>query len=78
MQKIFLTIFTITFIFTSSIFPSSGSGQKLKVLKISETPKLDGKLNDVIWRDVPVFSEFRMVHPETGNDPTERTELKIA
>jgi len=78
MQKIFLTIFIITFIFTSSIFPSSGSGQKLKVLKISEKPKLDGKLNDVAWRDVPVFSEFRMVHPETGNDPTERTELKIA
>jgi len=78
MQKIFLTILILTFFSTSIIFPGFDTGQKLNVLKITTKPKLDGKLDDIVWKNVPVFSNFRMVHPETGNDPTDRTELKIA
>ncbi len=78
MRNFFLTILIFTFIFSSSIFPGFETGKKLNVLKINGKPKLDGHLDDPVWKDVPVFSEFRMVHPETGNDPTERTELKIA
>ncbi len=78
MRKFYLIILIYIFTITSQIFPGFGTGQKLNVLKIAGKPKLDGKLDDTVWKKVPVFSEFRMVHPETGNNPTERTEVKIA
>ncbi|MEN8222499.1 MAG: DUF5916 domain-containing protein [Acidobacteriota bacterium] len=78
MQKISPIIIILTYFLTFSLIPATGTGQKLKVMNISGQPKMDGNLDDNVWKDVPVFSKFRMIHPETGKDPSEKTELRIA
>jgi len=51
---------------------------KLKAGKLDMKPRIDGKLDEDAWKNVPVFSDFKMVHPVTGGEPTEKTDLKIA
>ena len=38
---------------------------------------LDGKLNESVWREADVFDNFKMVEPEAGLPPSERTELRV-
>ncbi|MEN8152577.1 MAG: DUF5916 domain-containing protein [Acidobacteriota bacterium] len=49
----------------------------LKAAKVSETVKIDGVLDEKIWSDSEVFSGFKMVEPETGLEPSEKTELRV-
>ncbi len=39
---------------------------------------VDGKLNEEIWQQAPVISEFMQREPAEGNAPTMRTEARIA
>ena len=43
----------------------------------STTIRLDGKLNEAIWHQVPVSTDFTMQEPIEGGDPTEKTEVQI-
>ena len=47
--------------------------------KIISAPKIDGILDDEVWEDVPVATDFLMVEPGDGNPsrPTHPTEVKI-
>lgn len=44
---------------------------------ITQSIKIDGKLDDVAWKDVPAINDFVMARPIEGSTPTERTEVKI-
>ncbi len=70
-----ITIFLSILYFSLSLLPNDRI--KLNVMKISEKPKLDGLLNEKVWKEAKVFSDFKMVKPETGKMPSERTELRI-
>ncbi len=39
---------------------------------------VDGKLNEEIWQQAPVISEFQQREPAEGNPPTMRTEARVA
>jgi len=78
MRKIILVFIPFLFILNSSIIHSNGTNVKLKTLKISNEPKIDGKLDDIVWKNIPEFSDFKMIIPDTGNKPSEKTTLKIA
>lgn len=39
---------------------------------------VDGKLNEEIWQQAPVISEFHQREPAEGNPPTMRTEARVA
>jgi len=41
-------------------------------------PHLDGRLDDVVWRDAPPASGFTQVLPDDGTPPSERTEIRVA
>ncbi|MCK5223014.1 MAG: carbohydrate binding family 9 domain-containing protein [Candidatus Aminicenantes bacterium] len=56
----------------------AGDQKQIYVARIDSSPKMDGLLDDKVWENVPVSSDFRMIIPETGKDPSEKTELKIA
>lgn len=45
--------------------------------KVSQAPEIDGILDEKIWSDSIVFSGFKMVEPETGLEPSEKTELRV-
>ncbi|GMV06532.1 MAG: hypothetical protein AMXMBFR53_28080 [Gemmatimonadota bacterium] len=40
-------------------------------------PEVDGRLDDVAWRGVPVITGFTQVLPVDGAEPTERTEVRV-
>jgi hypothetical protein len=47
-------------------------------VKLSEPPKIDGKLNDAVWQNVPGWDGFFQVSPDPGTKPTQHTTVKIA
>jgi hypothetical protein len=48
----------------------------LRAARVERGPRLDGRLDDEVWRQAAAFADFRMVFPTSG-DPTEKTELRL-
>lgn len=49
----------------------------LKATKVQKGPDLDGSLDDEVWRLAEPLSGLKMIFPNPGSDPTERTEIRI-
>ena len=49
----------------------------IRAFKSEQSPIIDGKLNESLWDLAIPFSDFRMVEPTPGSDPTEKTEIKV-
>lgn len=49
----------------------------LKAIQVEKGPAIDGYLNDEVWQQAEVFTDFKMVEPETGGTPSEKTELRV-
>ncbi len=69
-----LLFFLIIAILTIPLF---SKGLKLKAVRTEKAPGIDGKLTDECWDLAKPFSHFLQVDPKTGEEPTEKTELKI-
>ena len=41
-------------------------------------PQIDGKANELFWKDIPVATGFLQDEPNYGSNETELTEVKIA
>jgi hypothetical protein len=51
--------------------------QDVTCIRVEESPRIDGRLDDKAWQGVPVIDGFRMVEPRPGEDPSERTEARV-
>jgi len=51
----------------------------LVAVKTTTPPKMDGALDDAVWQNVPIATDFVELQPSAGNHekPQERTEVKI-
>lgn len=49
----------------------------VRAVRVDKGPALDGRLDDEAWKKAPVFTAFRMVVPRSGDEPSERTELRV-
>jgi hypothetical protein len=56
------------------VFSQSKSIQAIKVI---HPPKIDGLLDDAVWVDVPVATDFIQNFPHAGLPASQRTEVKI-
>jgi hypothetical protein len=56
---------------------SEGIGLVQKAVRIEKGPVLDGDLQDEVWKQAAPFTGFKMVFPNPGMEPTERTELRV-
>jgi hypothetical protein len=56
---------------------SGADGLSQKAVRVEKGPVMDGDLADQVWARAIPFSGFKMVFPYPGQDPTERTELRI-
>jgi len=66
-------------IFSSVLEIRAGDNKPyLLATRISESPKIDGLLNDRIWMTLPVVIEFTTREPVFGQAATENTEVRIA
>ena len=56
-----------------------GAGKPLSAIRLHSTPpKIDGRLNDLIWQRAPVFTGFTQRRPDTGQAATESTTVQFA
>jgi hypothetical protein len=51
--------------------------KQLKAQRISSEIKLDGVLDDENWMDVPYATDFTTLQPNPGQDPSQKTQVKI-
>lgn len=74
--RLSILVLTLTISF-SSIAQES---KTLQATRITTPPKIDGTLDDSVWENLPVYSDFFMLEPSNeGNASQElRTEVKLA
>ena len=72
-------LFTILFILVATIVFSQPPVKKLGAVKTNTPPKIDGILDDDVWKNVPVATDFVELQPIAGRHEKteERTEIKI-
>ena len=51
--------------------------KNLSAIRVSEPPKIDGKLDDECWRQAPVADDFVQYDPKEGAKPNFRTEVRV-
>lgn len=54
-----------------------GLAADVRAVRVTQGPVIDGRLTDPVWQSALPFSGFRMVEPRPGDEPTEKTELRI-
>ena len=60
-------------IFFAAFLPAAG----VKAVRVAAGPEIDGRLDDPVWAEASPTSDFRMVEPTPGAEPTEKTEMRI-
>src|SRR5688500_5560482 len=56
----------------------SEQGEKtLRVVRVESPPMIDGLLNDAVWQNAEVVTDFHQIRPGDGTPPTQPTELYV-
>ncbi len=55
-----------------------GGRRSVQAPRTTEPPAIDGRLDDAVWRDAVLITDFTQTNPIEGAPPTERTEAWIA
>ncbi len=72
------TIFIVLCLWVTAGFSfSAGNGTAQKATRVEKGPVLDGDLTDEVWKEAVPFTGFKMVFPNPGMEPTERTEFRV-
>ena len=74
-------ILTLLFAFTIHLSFSqvNSNRKKLPATRTTTSPKIDGVLDDVAWKNVPIAKDFVMMRPNNGTaEPnSHKTEVKL-
>jgi len=54
-----------------------GRAAEVAAVRVNKGPKIDGVLSDPAWQSAVPFQDFRMVEPDPGQTPTEKTVLMV-
>jgi len=72
------TIFAVSCLLIMTRFSfSEGNGTAQTAVRVEKGPVLDGDLQDEVWKQAAPFTALKMVFPNPGMEPTERTELRV-
>lgn len=74
MKKLFLFFFISFFAKTYA----QDSLKTLQAIRIISAPKIDGILDDGVWKDVPIATDFIQDEPDYQQPSTQKTEVKIS
>jgi len=61
----------------AEVFPPNPIKRSLNALRMEGALKVDGKLDEHMWRDAPSAAGFTQIEPLQGNPPGEDTEFRI-
>jgi len=76
MRKEFLLIFLVLVSFAGKAF-SLNEKRSFSAVRVTVAPKIDGKLDDAVWDNVPVATDFIQYSPYNGGDASFQTEVKV-
>jgi hypothetical protein len=58
--------------------PVAGAAERvIPAMRVTQGPEIDGVLDDPVWADAPVITDFIQQEPNEGEPGTERTEVRI-
>jgi hypothetical protein len=77
MKKAVLSFAVLALFLSPIFFASRLTAEELKAVRVPQGPSVDGLLTDPVWQSVPPISGFRMVEPNPGADPSEKTEAWV-
>ena len=56
----------------------SNEGPTVRAVRTAVAPTIDGRIDDAVWRDAALITDFVQSNPVEGAAPTETTEVRIA
>lgn len=63
--------------FIVTFYLADAQDSDISASRTSQSPVFDGKLDDEAWKQAIPFSDFKMVEPYPGNEPTEKTTIRV-
>jgi hypothetical protein len=75
-RKIFIAV-TIFLLLISSSFGQNSEKKRYKATHISESPSIDGVIDDKVWNEGEWTDDFTQFEPYNGKKPSQHTEFKI-
>ena len=78
-SKPFILSLLLLFTFQVSFSQINSNRKKLPATRTSTPPKIDGKIDDAAWKNVPVANNFFMMRPDNGTKEPDshKTEVKL-
>lgn len=79
MKRLF-PILLIAMVFIGQAHAQLGKGRKrIKTTRVSQSPKIDGDLDDEAWKNVDIAKDFIVLRPDNGSKApdTHKTEVKV-
>ena len=53
------------------------ANKTVRVVRVESAPVIDGKLNDAVWQQAEVMTEFHQIRPGNGTEPSDPTEVYL-
>lgn len=72
-----LLLFFTSYISVPQNTPSFTSKKEYKAVRVTSSPKIDGILDEEVWKDQPVATNFVMVEPGDGNTARETHPTRV-
>ena len=78
-MKLFITALLLALCITTSFAQNVPTKKKLSAKRTSDSPKIDGFLDDAVWNTAPIATDFIELRPVPGRIETKdgRTEIKV-
>jgi hypothetical protein len=57
--------------------PAATPTKSVRVVRVESPPTIDGKLDDAVWAEANVITDFHQIRPRDGATPSERTEVYL-
>ena len=59
---------------TAQTSSEDDANKEVRVIRTESVPIIDGKLDDAIWGNAEVITDFHQTRPGNGAEPSDRTE----
>ncbi len=53
------------------------ANKTVRVVRVESAPVIDGKLDDAVWQQAEVMTEFHQIRPGNGTEPSDPTEVYL-
>jgi len=62
---------------TAQSSSAADANKEVRVIRVESVPVIDGKLDDAVWIEAEVLTDFHQARPRSGAEPSDPTELYL-